>query len=81
MIADNFYVKLTVPALNCRSGASKTFAVKNILRDKEPHLVLKEVNGWGRLEDNTWIDLSFTERCERPKLKTASPSVFSDANE
>lgn len=63
MILDNFYVRLTVPALNCRSGAGKNFAVKNILRDKDEHLVLKEINGWGKLEDNTWIDLSFVERC------------------
>lgn len=76
MIADNFYVRLTVPALNCRTGASKSFAVKKILSDKEPHLVLKEVNGWGRLEDNTWIDLSFTEKCEKPKSKITPAPTF-----
>lgn len=73
MIADNFYIRLKVAALNCRTGAGRNFAVKNILRDKNLHLVLKEVNGWGKLEDNTWIDLSYVERISAQEQKYSTP--------
>ena len=62
-----FLVKVTVSALNVRSGAGTTYSVKSVIRDKGTYTIVetKTVSGieWGKLKSGAgWICLSYAKR-------------------
>ena len=62
-----FLVKVTVSALNVRSGAGTNHNVRQVIRDRGTYTIVetKKVNGveWGRLKSGAdWICLTYTKR-------------------
>jgi len=49
--------------------------IAGILKDNEVHNVVAEQDGWGQLENGTWINLKFTVPHEHKKT-TEIPDVF-----
>lgn len=64
---DSFLVRVTISALNIRSGAGTNNKVNDVIRNKGVYTIVdtKTVNGveWGKLKSGAgWIALSYTER-------------------
>lgn len=68
-------IKVTAKLLNCRLQPSASAQVIGLLKMDEIHNIVAEINGWGQLEDGSWINLSFTVPHER-KETVEIPQVF-----
>lgn len=53
-------VKVTAKLLNCRLQPSMDAQVLNIIKMDEIYNIVAEQNGWGQLENGSWIKLEFT---------------------
>lgn len=56
----NQQVKVTAKLLNCRLQPSMDAKILNVIKMDEIHNIVAELNGWGQLENGTWINLKFT---------------------
>lgn len=58
-----YKVKVTVDALNIRSGAGTNSPIVGCIRDKGIYTIVSEQKGWGRLKSGAgWISLAYTQR-------------------
>ena len=53
-------VKVTAKLLNCRLQPSMSAQILGIIKMDEVHNIVAEQNGWGQLENGSWINLEFT---------------------
>lgn len=53
-------IKVTANLLNCRLQPSMSAKIVNVIKMDEVHNVVAEQNGWGQLENGSWINLKFT---------------------
>lgn len=51
-------VTITTNALNIRTGPGGSYQAVGITKKGSVHKVLEEQDGWGRIGDNKWINLS-----------------------
>lgn len=68
-------VKVTAKLLNCRLQPSMSAQILGTIKMDEVHNVVAEQNGWGQLENGSWINLKFTVPHER-KETTEIPEIF-----
>lgn len=73
-------IKVATKLLNCRFQPSMSSKIMGTIKMDEVHNVVAEQNGWGQLENGTWINLKFTvpysnsqkvtevERVEEPEV-------------
>ena len=68
-------IKVTAKLLNCRLQPSMSAQILGTIQMDEVHNVVAEQNGWGQLENGSWITLKFTvpHKCEEP---AEIPAVF-----
>lgn len=58
-----YLVRVTVDALNIRSGAGTGFAIVGCIRDRSVYTIIEEKNGWGKLKSEAgWISLQYTKK-------------------
>jgi len=58
-----YKVKVTVDALNIRSGAGTNYSIRGCIRDRGVYTIVAEQNGWGKLKSGAgWISLAYTQR-------------------
>jgi hypothetical protein len=58
-----YLVKVTVNALNFRSGPGTNYKINGTIRDKGTYTIVEESNGWGKLKSGAgWISLAYTKR-------------------
>ena len=53
-------IKVATKLLNCRFQPSMSSKIMGTIKMDEVHNVVAEQNGWGQLENGTWINLMFT---------------------
>lgn len=53
-------VKVTAGLLNCRFQPSMSARILGTIAKDEVHNIVTEQNGWGQLENGSWINLNFT---------------------
>ena len=53
-------IKVATKLLNCRFQPSMNSKIMGTIKMDEVHNVVAEQNGWGQLENGTWINLKFT---------------------
>lgn len=53
-------IKVATKLLNCRFQPSMSSKIMGAIKMDEVHNVVAEQNGWGQLENGTWINLKFT---------------------
>ena len=53
-------IKVATKLLNCRLEPSMNTQVLKVIKMGEIHNIIAEINGWGQLEDGSWVNLSFT---------------------
>ena len=53
-------IKVTVKLLNCRLQPSMSAKILGTIKMDEIHNIVAEQNGWGQLENGSWINLEFT---------------------
>lgn len=68
-------VKVTAKLLNCRLQPSMSAQILGTIKMDEVHNVVAEQNGWGQLENGSWINLKFTVPHEH-KETMEIPEVF-----
>lgn len=68
-------VKVTAKLLNCRLQPSMSAQILGTIKMDEVHNVVAEQNGWGQLENGSWINLKFTVPHEH-KETTEIPEIF-----
>lgn len=51
-------ITITINALNIRTGPGSSYQAVGITKKGSVHKVLEEQDGWGRIGDNKWINLS-----------------------
>ena len=68
-------VKVTAKLLNCRLQPSMSAKILGAIKMDEVHNVVAEQNGWGQLENGSWINLEFTVPHEH-KEATEIPEIF-----
>lgn len=56
-----YKVKITHPALRVRRAPNTQAEIIDVIRDEGIYEILDEVNGWGKIDENKWIMLSYTE--------------------
>ena len=56
-----YKVKITHPALRIRRAPNIQAEVVDVIRDEGIYEILDEANGWGKIDENKWIMLSYTE--------------------
>ena len=62
-VFEAYRVKVTVDALNIRSGPSVDSIVKSVIRNRGVYTIIEESNGWGRLKSKQgWISLEYTQK-------------------
>ena len=68
-------IKVTAKLLNCRLQPSMNAQILGTIKMHEVHNIVAEQNGWGQLEDGSWINLNFTipHKNEEP---AEIPTVF-----
>jgi len=58
-----YRVKVTVSALNIRSGAGTNYSIRGCIRDRGVYTIVADQNGWGKLKSGAgWISLTYTKR-------------------
>lgn len=68
-------VKVTAKLLNCRLQPSMSAQILGTIKMDEIHNIVAEQNGWGQLENGSWINLKFTVPHEY-KETTEIPEIF-----
>lgn len=68
-------VKVTTKLLNCRLQPSMSAQILGIIKMDEVYNVVAEQDGWGQLENGSWINLEFTVPHEH-KETTEIPENF-----
>ena len=68
-------IKVATGLLNCRLQPSMDARVLSIIKMDEVHNIVAEENGWGQLENGSWINLKFTVPHECEEL-TENPTEF-----
>lgn len=68
-------VKVTAKLLNCRLQPSMSAQILGTIKMDEVHNVVAVQNGWGQLENGSWINLKFTVPHEHEEI-TEIPEVF-----
>lgn len=58
-----YSVHVTHPSLRRRSTPTLRADVLGLITDKGIYNIFEEREGWGRLEDGSWIMLQYTDRC------------------
>lgn len=53
-----YKITITINALNIRTGPGSSYQAVGITKKGSVHKVLEEQDGWGRIGDNKWINLS-----------------------
>lgn len=53
-----YKITITINALNVRTGPGSTYQSIRIIKKGSVHKVLEEHDGWGRIGENAWINLS-----------------------
>lgn len=53
-----YKITITINALNVRTGPGSTYQSIRIIKKGSVHKVLEECDGWGRIGENAWINLS-----------------------
>lgn len=53
-------IKVTAGLLNCRFQPSMSARILGTIAKDEVHNIVAEQNGWGQLENGSWINLIFT---------------------
>ena len=53
-----YKITITINALNIRTGPGSSYQAVGITKKGSVHKVLEEHDGWGRIGDNKWINLS-----------------------
>ena len=53
-------IKVTAGLLNCRFQPSMSARILGTIAKDEVHNIVTEQNGWGQLENGSWINLIFT---------------------
>lgn len=70
----SYLVKVTVDALNYRSGPGTNYKINGTIRDRGVYTIVEENNGWGRLKSGAgWISLKYTKKVgdvSEPTYKT-----------
>lgn len=56
-------IKVATKLLNCRFQPSMSSKIMGTIKMDEVHNIVAEQNGWGQLENGTWINLKFTVPC------------------
>lgn len=69
-------VKVTVKLLNCRLQPSMSAKILGTIKMDEIHNIVAEQNGWGQLENGSWINLKFTAPYQNNQEVTEIPAVF-----
>lgn len=61
-IEDKSYnVKVMHPSLRIRQAPNAQAEIVGLITDQGIYKILDEVNGWGKLDENKWIMLSYTQ--------------------
>lgn len=61
-IIDNSYmVKVIHPALRIRRAPNIQAEIVGLITDQGTYKILDEANGWGMINENQWIMLSYTQ--------------------
>lgn len=77
-------VKVTAKLLNCRLQPSMSAQILGTIKMDEVHNVVAEQNGWGQLENGSWINLKFTvphehkETMEIPEFFVTGMSIVGE---
>lgn len=77
-------VKVTAKLLNCRLQPSMSAQILGTIKMDEVHNVVAEQNGWGQLENGSWINLKFTvphehkETMEIPEIFVTGMSIVGE---
>lgn len=69
-------IKVATKLLNCRFQPSMSSKIMGTIKMDEVHNVVAEQNGWGQLENGTWINLSFTVPYDNSPKTEEIPAVF-----
>lgn len=56
-----YKVRVTHPSLRIRRAPSLQAEIVDFITDKGEYIILDEVNGWGKIDENKWIMLSYTQ--------------------
>lgn len=56
-----YKVKVTHPSLRIRRAPNLQAEIVDFITDKGEYTILDEVNGWGKIDENKWIMLSYTQ--------------------
>jgi len=57
-----YKVRVTHPSLRKRSAPSTQAEINGLIQDHGVYEIFEETNGWGKLADNNWIMLTYTEQ-------------------
>lgn len=58
-----YCIRITVDALNVRSGPGVSYTRNTVIRDKKLYTIVEECQGWGKLKSGAgWISLAYTKR-------------------
>lgn len=60
-----YSVKITHPCLRRRSAPEVKNNIVGLISDQGIYDIYAEVGGWGKLEDDTWIMLQYTEKISK----------------
>lgn len=69
-------VKVTARLLNCRLQPSMNAKIHSVTKMDEVHNIVDTQNGWGQLENGTWINLKFTVPYENSQEVAEISAVF-----
>ena len=58
-----YSARVTHPSLRRRSAPTLRADVLGLITDKGIYGIFEEREGWGRLEDGSWIMLQYTDKC------------------
>lgn len=73
-------VKVTAKLLNCRLQPSMSAQILGIIKMDEVHNIVAEQNGWGQLENGSWINLEFTVPYEHKETTEISENFVTDVD-
>lgn len=60
-----YSVKITHPCLRRRSAPEVKNNIVGLISDQGIYDIYSETDGWGKLEDDTWIMLQYTEKISK----------------
>lgn len=57
----SYKVKVTHPSLRIRRAPNLQAEIVGLITDQGIYTILDEANGWGKIDENKWIMLSYTQ--------------------